>query len=1684
MPIIHKIVKKIFIVIILSLLSTIGFGQAFNNEWIDYDQEYFKILVHQDGIYRIPYSQLIASGIPVDQIDPRWIQLFYEGEEQYIYIEGGNSGIFNPNGYIEFYGKRNRGMIDTAVFASPEDVINPDYSMFNDTSVYFFTWNGAYNNKRINVLDDTDFSEWLSNSPDYCFKTVRQNYTGNYITGSTRCIYGDGEGWFDTEIIKKDHPVYGTVNVTKSIETPNVYDMGPDTEIECAVVGFAASSPDNFYPHHLKVNFLGDVRIDELYSGYEHIIANLTINSNILTSTISMTFSSNDITNTSVPDQNVISYINIKYPHTLNFENQETFTFNIPTGSGSYQLLEITGFNSSDNNDITLYDISGHNSLKVVFENETFKALLPENGEERTCVLYSSDAIKTIDDIIKVSSNNKFVDYLSEYPDVNYLIITHSSLWSSAEQYATYRSSTGYNIALADVNQLYDQFAYGVKLHPLAIRRYIQFMHSEGASRPHYLFLFGKGIHARDYRKSTINSKNCLLPSIGNPSSDNLFTVGMLHNDFKPELATGRIAVKNNEEGLIYLNKVIEYESNTSEEWMKNIMHFGGGANASEQTIFANYLHNYELIIEDTLFGGYVSTFLKNSSEPIQITQSDSVRNLINNGVTMMTFFGHASASGFDQSIDDPINYNNAGKYPFVLANSCFAGDIHLYSSTSTSEDWVIIPDKGAIAFFASVGEGIPSYLNQFSNTFYNKIGNELYGFPIGAQIIATINDVQDGNLNNVRTEMTCHEFTLHGDPGIILNSHPKPDLTIKPSGISFTPNEINTYIDSFEVEVVVTNIARATSTPFVLQMTRTYPNDNIDEYSMLINGCNYKDTVYFKLPVDKSNGSGLNKLKFNVDAFDVIEEMSETNNQLEIAFLIKSADLFPIHPYEFSIYPSNNVRLIASTGNPFTSTADYIFQIDTTDQFNSIGGEPLLEQTQNENGGIISWDVPILLQEETVYYWRIARHHAIADSMVWKESSFIYIPNEEGWSQAHHFQFKKDKYSFIDFNRPDRSFDFVEIPKSLLIYTHRYVNSSTYSDVRYTIDGAVNNGLGDYGCCGNQSAMIIAVIDPETILAWGSAHGDYGHRNFPQCYSSGRENYYFVFSTGYTQSGSDYIYQESMDNMISMIESVPDGYYIIAYSWYNAYFELWQDEWLDVFENLGGVNIRSLSNDQAYILFSRKGQPTGSEETYSTGHETIHLDIDLETDFIYGSILSTTIGPATSWESLHWNQKDIDPMPHDSSSLSVWGIQTNGTKDLLIDNIHPGNYDIFGLSDSIDVNEYPFLELNFFTQDDSTKTPGQLKRWQVKHEGVPETAISPDNGYKFCCDTLQEGDSVYFAIATKNISPYNMDSLSVKYWIQNFDNEIIPLGYKTLDLHPANNVLIDTISFSTLGMHGLNSIWVEYNPINPATGVYYQLEQYHFNNIAQKLFYVNNDSENPLLDVSFDGIHIMNGDIVSANPEILIQLKDENQYLALNDTSFFRIYLSNIEEGTERRVYFSSSRTDETLEWLPAVLPDNSCKIYYKPYFVNDGQYQLRVQATDASNNESGDFDYNISFEVITKSTITNVLNYPNPFSTSTRFVFELTGYEVPDNMRIDIFTVSGKLVRSIFMDELGPIHIGRNITEFAWDGTDVYGDKLANGVYFYRVKIISQGTDFEKRNTDADKYFKNNFGKMYLMR
>src|SRR6185503_5184964 len=150
--------------------------------------------------------------------------------------------------------------------------------------------------------------------------------------------------------------------------------------------------------------------------------------------------------------------------------------------------------------------------------------------------------------------------------------------------------------------------------------------------------------------------------------------------------------------------KVQTYESYlVPEKWMKNILHFRGGFTASEWALFGAALNGFKAIAEDTCFAGKVTTFVKNSPGVIEMASADSVAHLIEEGVTLMTFFAHASVGGgYDLNIDNVNNYEWNDHYPTVIGNSCYSGNLFLtYDPPSSSEAFVMAHQKGAIAFLA-----------------------------------------------------------------------------------------------------------------------------------------------------------------------------------------------------------------------------------------------------------------------------------------------------------------------------------------------------------------------------------------------------------------------------------------------------------------------------------------------------------------------------------------------------------------------------------------------------------------------------------------------------------------------------------------------------------------------------------------------------------------------------------------------------------------------------------------------------------------------------------------------------------------------------------------------------------------------------------------------------------------------
>jgi hypothetical protein len=505
-----------------------------------------------------------------------------------------------------------------------------------------------------------------------------------------------------------------------------------------------------------------------------------------------------------------------------------------------------------------------------------------------------------------------------------------------------------------------------------------------------------------------------------------------------------------------------------------------------------------------------------------------------------------------------------------------------------------------------------------------------------------------------------------------------------------------------------------------------------------------------------------------------------------------------------------------------------------------------------------------------------------------------------------------------------------------------------------------------------------------------------------------------------------------------------------------------------------GFSNLDNLTTHIPYVFVYKKGTPGAIVQTFAINPtDKLSVNFHIIGNHLSGDITSDKFGPALNWNSLHWRGSALEAPTNDSVSVQVLGVDNNGISTLLA-TVRPA---VDTSLSWINAQTYPYLRLKMQNTDSLYATPHQLRYWRVNGAYIPEGAVAPNILFSMK-DSAEQGEIVDFKLAFKNISQTTFaDSLKLNFILTDRSNVPHPISLPKGKALVSGDTLVISYKIDTRNYPGANTIFVEVNPNND------QPEQYHFNNILFKELFVKADNYNPLLDVTFDGVHILNKDIVSAKPHILVNLKDESRFMALSDTALIKVQV-RFPDGSLHNYSFGDS-----MRFTPANLStgNNTATIDFLPYFPEEGEYELIVSGRDVVGNTAGAIDYHVTFNVITKAMISNLLNYPNPFTTSTAFVFTITGSEVPQNMRIQILTITGKVVREITIDELGPLHVGRNITEFKWDGTDMYGAKLANGVYLYRVLTNLNGKSLDKYKADGDKtdkFFTKGYGKMVILR
>lgn len=212
-------------------------------------------------------------------------------------------------------------------------------------------------------------------------------------------------------------------------------------------------------------------------------------------------------------------------------------------------------------------------------------------------------------------------------------------------------------------------------------------------------------------------------------------------------------------------------------------------------------------------------------------------------------------------------------------------------------------------------------------------------------------------------------------------------------------------------------------------------------------------------------------------------------------------------------------------------------------------------------------------------------------------------------------------------------------------------------------------------------------------------------------------------------------------------------------------------------------------------------------------------------------------------------------------------------------------------------------------------------------------------------------------------------------------------------------------------------------------------------------------DANGPQLKIFMNDEKFVFGGMTNASPMLLVKLEDMSGINTVGN-GIGHDLTAVLDNATQNKILLNDYYESELDDYQRGA-------IKYPFSKLTEGRHSLKVKAWDIQNNSSEEYT---EFIVTTdaKLALKHVFNYPNPFTTRTSFMFEHNKCCDDLNVSVQIYTVSGKVVKSIQQNIYSE---GYRVNEIEWDGKDDYGDPIGKGVYVYKVSVRdSQGNNAHK--------------------
>lgn len=834
-----------------------------------------KIIVEEKGIYQITGRDLENAGIITANIDPTTFRLTNKGKDVAFFLTGEQDNSFDPDDYFEFWGERHE---KTFLDEYPDQYADP----FSDENVYWLEWGGSGGLRMVQENGSLITSQPGQYNPSFYYSStvhVEENRQFERLgEGSLEQLSYTRDLWFFDSGIKaigkkqyRFQLLYPDVSSFRPVYVTAMFS-GKSFASHNAMVwlnnGFVGSSDPNWYSQdttRISNRNNSSLRTADLFHGENVLEVQLP----------SIQGSETDIVLLNWFD---ITYDRLYKAHKNEIEFRRPAFIPYPT-TDLFQF-DIDNFRRSD---IEIYKIGiskivNYRIEAAVVNDTTIYQVSFQDNVPTDDVKYIAITVDKKKKPLRIEKDNPFDPQIPERllkdpaNAAEYIIITHNRFYDNAKVLQDYRRGQGVAIELVDVQDIYDEFNYGIK-SPIAIRDFLRYAFFNWNRNPRLKYVLLLGDANYNYKSKSATSPDFVptffyqTEEFGAAATDFPFAL-ISGNDEIPDLFVGRIPVNTNNEVNSAIEKIIEYETSTPANAWRNQALFISGNDASTYELSSSnpaFRTQNSRMIESILPRNISAKRLNTIKDPNlpfdpNFGSRSDLRDHFEDGLFFINFMGHGGGGVWADvklmDLPDVDNLNNKGMYPFVTSMTCFTGAFENPSSLGLAQKLVLVPEKGAIGVFASSGLG---YLHNDYAILWN-LGQFMFDRSVTIGEIVTLGTILywskgatygfiNGNTAftpgyyQVRHEMV-YQYNLIGDPYVKLQFS-EENITVTPGNVTPQQGDV--------IDVTIgSNLFAADG---YLELV-DYKFDIVDRLPLF--GVSQTTTMSLTIPQDFPEGTGL----------------------------------------------------------------------------------------------------------------------------------------------------------------------------------------------------------------------------------------------------------------------------------------------------------------------------------------------------------------------------------------------------------------------------------------------------------------------------------------------------------------------------------------------------------------------------------------------------------------------------------------------------------------------------------------------------------------------------------------------------------------------------------------------------------------------------------------------------------